>query len=318
MPHLHSLTLFTAPKRPAAAIAWVGGGVIVPAAVRWAITPLVHNSVPYLTFFPAVLLVTLALSWEFGLLVTAVSTVLAYFLFARPNVGFSFDGPAIAGAAMFLVASAVIIFVASTLRVALRRLERATERQAHLTEELAHRAKNTLAVVQGLASQAARTAPSDPAAFYREFRDRVHALGQAYDLLLAGGWECCEAAALVETALDPFDLRRFTLAGPPCVMPSASCIPLVLSLHELATNAVKYGALSVEGGVVNVSWSVDGSEEPGAVALIWQETGGPPVTPPKRRGLGSRLLVAQKGVEAVELKYRPEGVTCAIRVPLGA
>ncbi len=120
---------------------------------------------------------------------------------------------------------------------------------------------------------------------------------------------------LVETALAPFRAGdNFTIAGPACELPRDACVPLSLALHELATNASKYGALSVAEGRVELVWTV-GEGEGALLRLAWREIGGPPVTPPTRTGLGSQLLQPQRGLEQVALRFEPRaGVECAIGI----
>ncbi|HEX8471728.1 MAG TPA: sensor histidine kinase [Brevundimonas sp.] len=179
-----------------------------------------------------------------------------------------------------------------------------------LNLELQHRVKNNLAVVQGLARQTAKTSP-DPSDFNRAFHGRLMALSQANDILLTGKWEECRLPELVEAALKPF-LKEgiITTAGPPCRVPARPCVPLVLALHELGTNAVKYGALSDPCGQVRLTWRI----ENGTAVFDWEETGGPHVEAPKRKGLGSRLLSKQPGLADVRVEFRPEGLTCRITI----
>lgn len=140
---------------------------------------------------------------------------------------------------------------------------------------------------------------------------RLAALAEAHNVLSSGNWEECRLPDLPQAALSRFQqLGAIALVGPSCVIPPASCVPLVLALHELGTNAIKYGALSVSSGRVSLSWTVAA----GSVVLRWEETGGPVVVPPTRRGLGSRLLTKQTGLDAVTLDYRPEGVVCETRI----
>ncbi|WP_146184149.1 sensor histidine kinase, partial [Caulobacter sp. HMWF009] len=162
----------------------------------------------------------------------------------------------------------------------------------------------------GLARQTAKSV-TDPDEFYEAFMGRLMALAEAHNVLSSGNWEECRLPELPQAALSPFQqLEAIALAGPTCAIPPASCVPLVLALHELGTNALKYGALSVSSGRVSLTWAVAA----GSVVLRWEETGGPPVVKPTRRGLGSRLLTKQSGLDAVSLDYRPVGVVCETRI----
>ena len=114
------------------------------------------------------------------------------------------------------------------------------------------------------------------------------------------------------TTLAPFRSdSNFRVDGPPCELPREACVPLALALHELATNAAKYGALSVPEGKVSLQWAVG---EDGVLRVNWGEQDGPRVEKPKRAGMGTQLLRRQRGLKAVKLNYRRDGVRCEINV----
>jgi two-component sensor histidine kinase len=275
--------------------------VAAPTLARLAVASWVEG-VPYLPYFPAILLAALFLGWRWGAAVVFASAAAANLLFFPPHV--------LTGVGFFIVTALLIVATAAMLRSALRELTAATEREAALNAELQHRVKNNLAVVQGLAAQTVRTAPEGDN-FYDAFRGRLLALADAHNLLSTGKWEQCHLPALAEAALRPFaSSGAVSFTGPPCRLPAGACVPLVLALHELAVNAVKYGALSVATGRVRLAWALRG----GRAELRWEEGGGPAVRPPARRGLGSRLLTRQAGLEAVSLEFRPAGVVCEIVV----
>ncbi len=193
-----------------------------------------------------------------------------------------------------------------------------------LVAELNHRVKNTLAVVQSLAAQTARGAPDLPA-FTAAFLARLIALARAHDLLTRRDWEGAALDAVVRAALDPLAVggaaARVDLsnsAAPGAVLAPAQALALAMALHELATNALKHGALSVPGGRVAVAWRTD-ARAGGAQVVEWTERDGPPVPgPPTRRGFGLRLLqrglVAQAGMEA-EMLFESGGLRCTLRLP---
>jgi two-component sensor histidine kinase len=112
----------------------------------------------------------------------------------------------------------------------------------------------------------------------------------------------------------PFDERRFMLDGPPCRAARDAVTPLMMALHELCTNATKYGALSTDDGGVWLRWMIDGKSPAPTITLLWEEHGGPPVSVPQHRGLGSRLLAAHGGLSAVTLDWRPQGLRCEMSV----
>ena len=194
------------------------------------------------------------------------------------------------------------------------------ERQSRLlVDELAHRVKNTLAVVQAIAMQSLRLEP-DPRAFVEKFSGRLALLSRAHDLLTGHAWTSAALDEIITAALAPF--RRptgedmFALAGPPVQVSATPAITLSLMLHELATNAAKYGALSGLQGRVDVTWTLSNTPDP-VVHLIWCETGGPPVQPPANKGYGSRLLsfgAAQLGGQ-LDFKWSTDGMVCRLTFP---
>jgi PAS domain S-box-containing protein len=168
------------------------------------------------------------------------------------------------------------------------------ERQTLLMQELSHRMKNTLALVQAVASQTLRNSKSlDTAA--DSLSARLLALAQAHDVLLQGSFASASLAALVDTAVALHgggEPGRFRVDGPDVTLSPHQGMTLALMLHELGTNATKYGSLSTEQGHVAISWTVkDGRNDEGPILhFAWEEIGGPPVTPPTRTGFGTRLI----------------------------
>ncbi|WP_133123690.1 sensor histidine kinase, partial [Methylobacterium frigidaeris] len=196
----------------------------------------------------------------------------------------------------------------------------AEAQQEILNRELSHRLKNTLAMVQAIAVQTLRNA-TDPAAAREALVARLVALGKAHDILLTGAGESASLRAVLEGALAIHDdgrLGRFRLTGPPVPCGAPAALSLALMAHELATNAVKYGALRTPDGHVTLDWTVTDAAAP-VLALRWQEHGGPLVTPPARKGFGSRLIersLAGTVDGEVATHYPPEGVVCTLTAPL--
>jgi PAS domain S-box-containing protein len=192
----------------------------------------------------------------------------------------------------------------------------AEQRQRLLFDELNHRVKNTLSIVQSLAQQTLRTRPS-PQDFARAFEDRLQSLARAHDLLTRESWQGASLTEIVTAALAPFldDDRSIDIAGDTVTIVASTTITLSLMLHELATNAAKYGALSVPNGKLSVRWAVAEHEPSPIVDLQWREEDGPPVLPPERKGFGSRLLAAsalQLGAQ-FDMDYAPTGLRCRLR-----
>jgi two-component sensor histidine kinase len=211
----------------------------------------------------------------------------------------------------------VIGLVGSSVDITERR--RAEEHRLLLVNELNHRVKNTLAVVQGLARQTFREAADVKTAVAR-FEERLTALSRAHNLLTDENWASAGLYEVVRDQLGGDRLAgRISLAGPQVLLSPQVAVSLALVLHELATNATKYGALSNDTGRVQVSWVPDPAR--GMVALRWVETGGPAVHAPRRRGFGSRLIERALASEVggrVALQFLPEGVVCEIEAPVAA
>ena len=192
----------------------------------------------------------------------------------------------------------------------------AEKRQRLLLGELNHRVKNTLALVQSMARQTAARAGSVDG-FLAAFEGRVRALAAAHELLAATSWTGARLTDLVARALGPHAADgQIVVAVGDASVPASLTQDLSLALHELATNAAKYGALSVPGGRVVVE---GGPGDAGELLLVWREEGGPPVERPARPGFGMLLLtrgLSRGGGGGVELDWRREGLACVLRIPL--
>ncbi|HEX2256994.1 MAG TPA: HWE histidine kinase domain-containing protein [Afifellaceae bacterium] len=198
---------------------------------------------------------------------------------------------------------------------------RAEEQRTLLLNELNHRVKNTLATVQALAMQTLRN--TERSAEARDLFDaRLAALSQAHDVLTSQSWSGASLEEIVRRALAPFELPggRMAVEGPEVRLSPKQALALSMALHELATNAAKYGALSNETGRIRVAWELAPSSESIELRLTWTEEGGPPVRPPARKGFGSRLIERSLASElggAVTVDYRYEGLVCTVKSPVG-
>jgi PAS domain S-box-containing protein len=192
--------------------------------------------------------------------------------------------------------------------------KRAEERQILLAEEVDHRARNVVAVVQSIMRLTRADTIDD---FIGALDGRIGALSNAHRLLASSRWEGADLNRLVDEEFAPYRAggkERVSVRGPVVVLPPATAQTIALALHELATNAAKYGALSRESGRVDLTWRLSD----GRLELSWKESNGPQIVPPSRRGYGSRAIVA--GIERqlggiVKFDWQPNGLSCTLSVP---
>jgi len=194
--------------------------------------------------------------------------------------------------------------------------KKAERLQQLLMGELKHRVKNVLATVQAIANQSFGSVDPEKS---RTFSDRLRALAMAHDLLTQQSWESASLTSIVTGVVAPFGAERFQVEGPEVYLPPRAVVTLSMALHELATNAVKYGALSQPSGSVSIEWTY--CPDKGGFQLAWHEINGPSVVEPERRGFGSMLIRDALAAELngeVELDFDRKGVVCRIRAPLDA
>lgn len=273
-----------------------------------------------------------------GLLGTAFASVLAFYtarvFIARPigvlidtisawrngnttaRTGMSEDNGEIGNAGAALDAFMVEVLLNREAR------KSADEARDLMRDELEHREKNLLATIQAVARQT--FLDSGNRAALRTFSDRLNAISEANRLLRQSGWQSMPLQNLITNAVSTFigdNLHRVAMTGPDLVVNGNVATALGMSIHELCTNAVKYGALSTDSGRILIEWAVEPAERGGVFTLIWTEEGGPPVTQPGRTGFGSKVirhaLSAQTG-GSVEITYDPGGLTCRLTAPAAA
>jgi light-regulated signal transduction histidine kinase (bacteriophytochrome) len=214
---------------------------------------------------------------------------------------------------------ALLDIVVRRLRADERERDRLREHEELLMGELDHRVKNALMNVQALVRQSSRNAGSIKD-YIAGLEARIAAMAKAHDLLTASRWESVSLRALIDEELGQYsrDATAISIDGPEIKLTPQAALALSLALHELATNAMKYGALSIDGGALAVKWwgLVHGGAE-----LHWRESGGPAVRKPQRRGFGSTLIERALALEiggATSLEFSPAGVACMIALPASA
>jgi two-component sensor histidine kinase len=191
-------------------------------------------------------------------------------------------------------------------------LRNAIQQQKLLLDEINHRVKNTLATVQSIATLT-RTGAGSVEDYVESFQQRLFALARAYDLLTDNNWQGTDLRAIVGATLEPYRAAQVAIEGPSVHLPPKQTLALAAALQELATNAAKYGSLSVEQGKLGVVWHYREQK----LDLTWTESGGPSVVPPTRRGFGSRLIeevLAREAGWTSAIRYQPSGLYCNLSV----
>lgn len=293
---------------------------ILAVAARMLVVPVTGPSAPFALNFVAVVVATLFAGWRAGVVAVVGGQALTWFVVVEPRMVFRFPEPQ--EAAALALATAAQLFLVAVIARYQSEVDRARAEANHEHElrglllfELKHRMKNTLALVQSLAQQTFRNQGIDDVAqaYYR----RLNALGRTHDLMTECEWIGADIRRIIEQSAHPVvsDRKRLVIEGPSLVLEPRACLNLALVFHELATNSVKYGALSNTTGRVTVKWSNDPAT---GFILEWQETGGPKVKPPSRRGFGSRLIervtASELGAE-VHMTYEETGFSCVFKAP---
>ena len=277
-------------------------------------------------YFPAILIVTLFAGWEFGLALLATSVALIWTLAKPPPPGAPLAVFAIAGLLQLLLVAFIRRLLRDSWRAerALKSLADRQEREADTREmalgEARHRLKNLMAIIEALAKFSAARSGVEPAvdAYLRRFLGRLRALGSASDLALKHRPGILETTAIVGATLEPFLSEmppRLRFDGPALELSEQVGGALALAVHELATNALKYGALSAPAGTVTFNWTTTPRDGGTHVVFLWKEDGGPPPSPPARDGFGHRMIRAVTAREAegeVSIDYPPDGLVCRI------
>ncbi len=209
--------------------------------------------------------------------------------------------------------------IGSVIDITERKLD--DERRKMLIRELHHRIKNNLAIVQALVSQSLKGLAGGEEAVAKLI-GRLRALADAHEAVARDDWQSASLTSVVEQALAPFHGEgrdSVDIEGPDLTIAARPAVALALGLHELATNASKYGALAVDGGRASLTWRVDPLRQ--SLVMLWQEQGGPSVRAPAQKGFGSRLIerwVSADLSAAVAIEFLPQGVRCRIEAPLNA
>lgn len=304
-------------------------------ALRFWVDDYLMGTFPYVTFFPAVVVVAFVFGIPQGILVAILGGLASWYFFIPPYFSFEMSlSTAIAMTLYVFVVATDIGLTALMMRAyraektARAEMQRLAEHQEVMAQELDHRLKNVFATVSAIINLSQKHVHTVPQ-FAATLRERLNAMARS-NLLLRGlrSGEETTVRVIVAKALEPFgvvDTKKLRLEGPPIPVNGQAVILLSLVLHELGTNAAKHGCLSVDSGEIHLSWTQERiTQEDGhqaeTLALCWREQGGPEPRPPEegKAGFGStlvrRVVTAIRGT--VNITYAPTGVVAAFSIPL--
>jgi two-component sensor histidine kinase len=284
---------------------------LVAVAARKGLDYLIPGQLPFITFFPAVVLTAYVCGLYPAIVVLGLSAVMGSLWFHPVS---PMDAPAyrVLVLSLFLGLSGLNVFLVHRLRAANELGRQHEEQLALINRELKHRIKNLFAIAGSICQQTIKSGiPVE--AMAKAVSGRIFAIASAQELLSVTSSEGADLGSLVDQLVKPVAPApdKLTASGPRVVLPANSTTPFALILHELATNALKYGAWSARG-MVAVEWTVSGSQ----LEFRWRERGGPTVAPPIREGLGSTLIKRGLPTGTVKHELHPEGLECRIVVPL--
>jgi two-component sensor histidine kinase len=268
------------------------------------------QAVPFATYFPAVLAATLIGGRAAGAVATLLSAVVTWYAFITPRFDWTIiTRPEAVSLILFVFACSTIIWIADQYRRLLRRLDEEEHYRQVVVDELGHRVKNKLATIHAILRHELRGHTET----WDSVSGRLRALSAADDLLLQPDRDGVELRQLLSTELRPYGESRVRMHGEPLRLRGRVPSVLALIAHELATNAAKYGALSVEEGCVRIGWHREAQE----IAIDWKESGGPVVAAPERRSFGTNLIERSLGgfSGSARIEFAPDGLVCRIRFP---
>lgn len=334
--HLQSLPAFVAVEgrlsTPAMAATYAASLAIFAAAfaLRSWLDPLMPAGFPFLTFFPAVLVTGFVFGVRQGALIALLAGLASWYYFIPPR-GTDFSAGTLLAMALYVfVVSTELTLIALFMRAyraeaaARRETQRLADLQETMAQELDHRLKNIFATMNAIISLSLKGVTSAEELAAR-LRDRLNALGRS-NLLLRGLRDGEEVVlhSVIDQALEPFSIigtQRFMASGPRVPIGGQTLVVLSLILHELGTNAAKYGALSVPAGSITLTWHVEPDEQTGENLIIsWRETGGPApdAAPRSTGGFGSTLMkrVIASVQGQTEMTFPPEGAVIRLALPV--
>jgi two-component sensor histidine kinase len=285
--------------------------VILATVLRSGLGLISEDILPFLTYFPAVLFAALFGGLGPGIFAAVLGAIIGWWAFMQPYFLFTFanTGQEIS-VSIYLVAALLIVWGADRYRTLTQKLEDEEKFRKLAVEELSHRLKNKIATIQAIISFQLRDNP--------EIRDaiigRLIALSGTDDLIMQTQGRGARLREILSAELGPYESSRVSIAGPVVLLPPKVAMTMALLVHELATNAAKYGALSNATGHLAIGWSYSD----GPLNLIWHESGGPIVATPTHNGFGMKLIsrALSQFDGACETNFEATGLICKMRVRL--
>jgi two-component sensor histidine kinase len=287
-----------------------------------ALDPIFGSSTRFVFFFPALTVACVLIGPIGGASCLAATSVLGVIAFIPDTAHHHHARRLWFPFLTFLASGAALIWLTAGLRATLLALRASHRQERLLIGELQHRVKNTLAIVQSIASQSLRSGAT-PADVEASLNERLRVLAKAHDALSETNWDCVGLKSLMARALEPFVAEgdpRLVMNGEDVMAPADQVVGLVLCFHELATNALKYGAFSQPCGRVVIAWRTRETLRGRRLELEWAESQGPRITPPSHVGFGSRILTAGLAARTrptISLDYPPEGLRWRAEFDLG-
>lgn len=285
--------------------------VVVASLVRWGLGFLGETLLLFTTFYPAVLFATYFGGPRVGVFASIAGGLVGWWAFRLPHLGFfPIEISGELELLTYAVACTLIIWGADSYRRLAKRLREEERLRVLAVEELAHRLKNKIASIQSIISYQLREQP--------QLRDdivaRLVALSATDDLIMAAQGRGANLRAILSTELKPYGLARISMEGPDFILSPTFALTMTLIVHELATNAAKYGAFSRPAGKLSVHWSLADR----ILNLNWREGGGPLIASPTHHGFGLRLLsrALEQFSGAVETTFEPDGFICTMKAVL--
>jgi two-component sensor histidine kinase len=290
--------------------------VAIATLLRYALEEQVSEAVPFTSYFLAIVVGTFIGGFWPGIVATLVSAAVSWYLFLPPEFTFALTKREAASLLVFIGNAGVIVVLISLLHRAIDGIVAQDQYRQFLIRELHHRSQNLFSVILAIASRSLLDGQSVCEA-KEVLTSRLAALARAHAMLSSGGWAGAPLNEILAQELTAF-AKQVSVRGCDLVINTPAAQSFAMIIHELATNAAKYGALSCPEGRIDVEGNLEGAHGKRQFRFVWKESGGPRPTPPSRKGFGSAILfdAAKQFGESVQANYAPEGLVYELDIPL--